>query len=86
MYFIASGTVEVATTPEPTRLESGDFFGAIALVTKEPRKADIVAVDYCDLLVLGLRDFERVLDAHPNLREIVHRTAQERLGTWFGEK
>ena len=86
MYFIASGTVEVATVPKPTRLEGGEFFGAIALITKEPRKADVVAVDYCHLLVLGLRDFERVLDAHPNLREIVHRTALERLGTWFGEK
>jgi CPA1 family monovalent cation:H+ antiporter len=86
MYFIASGTVEVATSPKPTRLESGDFFGAIALITGEPRKADAVAVDYCHLLVLGLRDFKRVLDAHPNLREIVHRTAQERLGTWFGKK
>ena len=84
MYFIASGAVEVATEPTPVHLGSGDFFGAIALITREPRKADFTAVEYCHLLVLEQQDFHRVLDAHPKLREIVHHTAMERLGTWFG--
>ena len=86
MYFIVSGAVEVALKSEPKRLGSGDFFGAIALITQEARKADVIAIEFCHLLVLRWRDFRRVLDVHPNLRDIVHRTALERLGTWFGSE
>lgn len=78
MYFISTGVVEIKTEPEPIRLGGGDFFGEIALLTRQPRSADVVAVSYCELLVLYERDFHKLLDAHPRLRETVTRTARER--------
>lgn len=80
MYFISTGAVEIRMEPEPIRLGSGDFFGEIALLTRQPRSADAVALSYCQLLVLYERDFHRLLDEHPNLREAVHRMARERQG------
>ena len=84
MYFISSGAVEVQVEPEPVQLGSGDFFGAIALVTKTPRKADAVALAYCELLVLAAHDFHSLLDAYPSLRETITRTVEQRQTAWFG--
>ena len=43
-----------ATVLEELRI--GDFFGEVALLTSNPRNADVVAVSYCELLVLRRRD------------------------------
>ena len=81
MYFIASGAVEVRVQPAPVRLGSGDFFGEIALVTDRRRTADVVALGYCRLLVLQLRDLRRLLAADPVLRRRIDEVARERLAT-----
>lgn len=78
MYFIASGAVEV-DVPKPVRLGSGEFFGEMALITRAPRSADVVALGYCSLLVLQAQDFEALLAASPELRDHIHRTARERM-------
>ena len=80
MFFVASGAVEVRLTPEPVRLGSGEFFGEIALLTHRPRMADVVALGYCQLLVLHTRDFDRLLEGDPGLRQRIDRVAQQRLG------
>lgn len=84
MYFISSGAVEILTRAEPVQLGSGDFFGAIALITRKPRQVGAKALGYCRLLVLSARDFDRLLDTHPNLRQTVTDTVHRRLQTWFG--
>ena len=84
MYFISTGAVEVQVEPEPVKLGSGDFFGAIALVTKTPRQVDALALGYCELLVLRAKDFHNLLDTYPHLRETIIRTVEERQSTWFG--
>src|SRR5262249_29308942 len=80
MYFIASGAVEVQLSPAPVRLGTGDFIGEIALVTHQPRTADVVALGYCHLLVLRERDFERLLTANEALRARISDVARQRLG------
>lgn len=79
MYFIASGAVEIDLESQPVRLGTGYFFGEIALVTARPRTANVTALSYCDLLALYTRDFERLLDAHPTLRETIMTVAAERV-------
>lgn len=79
MYFISSGAVEAATKHQPVRLGSGDFFGEIALLTQEPRNANITAISYCQLLVLQLDDFQRITLAHPYLKQRITETASNRL-------
>ncbi len=79
MYFVSTGAVEVDVAPEPVRLGSGDFFGEIALLKDQPRTADVTALSYCQVLALFVRDFRRLLDANPDLRERITRVADERL-------
>jgi CPA1 family monovalent cation:H+ antiporter len=78
MYFVSTGAVEVPIEPAPVRLGSGEFFGEMALVTNQPRSTDVIALGYCQLLTLQRNDFNRVLDANPELKEIINRVAEER--------
>lgn len=79
-YFIAQGEVEV--TPKETRekikLQSGAFFGEMALLSGAKRSADVTALDYCKFLTLSARDFRLFLKKHPILREQIEAKARER--------
>lgn len=81
MFFIVSGAVEVVLD-EPVRLGTGDFFGELGLLTREPRMADVVAMGYCHLLELHADVFERFLAADPAAAAAIRRVASERLGVW----
>jgi monovalent cation:H+ antiporter-2, CPA2 family len=78
MYFIASGAVEVRVDDRIFRLEPGALFGEMALLTGEPRTADVVAVDFCQFLVLDRRDFNQFMARYPALRAAVASIAEER--------
>lgn len=86
MYFISSGAVRVELGEDEARLGSGDFFGELALVTDQPRNADVVALCYCELLVLAREDFESVMADDQTLRDAIRRTAAERLARSRGER
>ncbi len=79
MYFIVSGSVDVDVKGSSVRLEAGSFFGEMALLTGAPRAADVTAVDYCNFLVLSLRDFRQFMARHPAVRAAVAAMAEERL-------
>jgi Na+:H+ antiporter len=79
VYFIATGEVEVRLPREPVRLGSGEFFGEMALLTGLPRQADVVALTYCRLLVLRRADFERFIEANPQVKTEMSRVAEARL-------
>ncbi len=78
MFFIASGAVEVRLETQAIRLESGAFFGEMALLSGERRTADVIAVDFCQFLVLDRRDFNLFMSRHPKLRAAVSSKAKER--------
>jgi CPA1 family monovalent cation:H+ antiporter len=79
MYFIASGAVEVYLPGERVRLGTGDFFGEIALLTRRPRQADVVAIAYTRLLLLRRESFRTFLRTHPNLMHDIRQVATRRL-------
>lgn len=79
MYFIASGAVEVQLPGANIELKAGDVFGEIALITNEPRSADVTAKGYVTLLVLRRRDFQRLARSIPPLRAHLEQIAKERL-------
>jgi len=79
MYFIASGEVEVQLPNATIELKAGDVFGEIALLTNEPRNADVTAKGYVTLLVLKRRDFQRLTRSSPTLRAHIEKIAKERL-------
>jgi CPA2 family monovalent cation:H+ antiporter-2 len=50
----------------------------MALLTGGRRTADVVAVDFCQFLVLERRDFNIFMSRHPALRSAVSDLARER--------
>jgi CPA1 family monovalent cation:H+ antiporter len=61
------------------RLGTGDFFGEMALLSGRPRQADIVALTYCQLLILRRSDLERFMAANPEAKATIDRVAAARL-------
>jgi CPA2 family monovalent cation:H+ antiporter-2 len=78
IYFISSGKVEVSIGTRKIRLEAGNFFGEMALLSGARRNADVTAVDYCELQVMTVRDFQQFMAHNPTLRAEIDRLALER--------
>ena len=82
MYFINKGSVEVVS-PDGGQvyatLNEGDFFGEIALLLKQPRNANIRAVDYCDLYTLDKASFDLAISNHPEFESHIKNMAKERM-------
>jgi CPA1 family monovalent cation:H+ antiporter len=79
VFFIASGAVEVALPQGHVLLGSGDVFGEMALITGEPRQADVQSQTYSRLLVLRRVDFQRLMRANPDLGAKFNAIADSRL-------
>jgi len=80
VYFIASGAVEVRLPgAQRIQLGTGAFFGEMALLTNQPRRADVVALTFCRLLVLSRADFEKFMADNPEARAEINHVAQARL-------
>jgi voltage-gated potassium channel len=79
MYLVASGMVEVDASNGKARLEEGDFFGEMALLTGERRTATVTAIKPTDLLVLDCDDFHRFIDRNPEVAARVRAVAQGRV-------
>ena len=79
MYFISSGAVEVSVRKDKVRLGRGDFVGELALLNDRRRGADVTALGYCQLLVLGGDAFKSLLAMDPAIREAINRVGAERL-------
>ena len=58
--------------------QEGDFFGEIALLSREPRSATVTALRPTDLLVLDADDFLRLVDRLPDIGAKVQAVAKER--------
>ncbi|MGV7221538.1 MAG: cation:proton antiporter [Nitrospinales bacterium] len=80
MYFISSGAIQVDLENKQVHLGTGDFFGEIGLIKEALRMADVIAIGYCELLVLYAPDFFTFLKNNPELADIIDQVAGERLG------
>jgi CRP-like cAMP-binding protein len=82
---VQEGEVEVAVTVENERhvlkrAGGGEIFGEMALLTREPRTASVVALTPVRALVLPVEDFHRLARAEPALTEVLSRLTAQRLG------
>ena len=77
-FFISSGKVDVVIGRRRVTLGPGDFFGEMGLLTGAPRSADVIAIDYCQLLTLDHDDFQRFIAKYPMLKEKIGRIASAR--------
>jgi voltage-gated potassium channel len=79
MVFILSGEVEVDVDPRPLRLGPGQYFGEIALLRDSVRTATVTSLVECQLLVLEVADFRRLLASNPDLQATIMAVAERRL-------
>ena len=67
LYFLLVGRAKVTNVDEDGReiilawLGPGEFFGEMGLIDGSPRSANVVAVEPCELLILGKHEFERCM-------------------------
>ena len=79
MFIIISGEVSVRLDgSELSRLGPGDVFGEMALLTGEPRQADVVALKPVSCLEVDREAFRGVLEKNPLLVNNVTKVFQER--------
>ena len=86
VFFISSGAVEVTLPGEPVTLGRGDIFGEMALMTGEPRRADVTAVTYSQLLVLHASDFRRFLGSNPDVQATIQQIFDSRMSEVVSRK
>ena len=77
-YFISAGEVEVAVAGQHIRLGPGNFFGEMALVSGQPRSADVTALDYSRFLKLTTDDFNEILRRYPDIKAQIVDQAEKR--------
>lgn len=73
VYVIVNGKVKIVTTTSDGRefiltvLGSGQVFGEMALLESAPRSASVITVTSVELVVLGRREFQHLLDTTPSI-------------------
>jgi CRP-like cAMP-binding protein len=80
-FVLVEGAADVKKgTRRVNQLGPGDFFGEIALVTKRPRTATVVATSPVRALVITDRSFRRLLEHQPQIQGKVMSAIAARLG------
>ena len=74
LFLISEGEVEIEREGhEVARLGAGDFFGELALMSGNPRNANVIATKPVDTYVLGKNDFRSAIEASAGFREQLRR-------------
>lgn len=81
VYFISSGQVEIVVNGHKIKAGPGEFFGEMAILTGEPRSADVTAIDFSELLTLSRADFRELLRRYPEMRIPIAEIAKERVAS-----
>src|SRR5437016_4817668 len=85
LFVIAKGKVKVVLYGETGReiilsiLGAGDFFGEMALLDRQPRSANVVAVESSELLGLDREAFQTHLASHPSTAMAIRAEMSRRL-------
>jgi hypothetical protein len=81
IYFLSHGKVEIVSEDgkkDYGTLEDGDYFGDLSLILKERRTASVRALTYCEIFVLGQKDFNHIRAEYPELREVLKQVSSEK--------
>ena len=83
---IAAGEVEVSVERDAkryvlSRVGPGEVLGEMALLTQEPRMANVTALTSGSALVLSAERFDELVTSHPRISELLTLLLASRLGT-----
>jgi len=85
LYIIKSGEVEVFTLDAVreklvlAKLQEGDYFGEISLISGRPRTASVKVLRAAELLRLDKKNFDRIVARHPETLKVLEDSLQTRL-------
>lgn len=78
-FLISDGEVQIEREGhEIARLGSGEFFGELALLTGDPRNANVIAAKPVDAYILAKPDFDAAIAASQSFREQLRRVYFQR--------
>jgi len=80
MYFIASGEVEVVLAKRKVRLDTGLYFGEVAVLRRARRSATATALVRTNLLVLSAQDLHALMSRDSRIAERIKETVEKRTG------
>ncbi|MBF0481077.1 MAG: mechanosensitive ion channel family protein [Desulfovibrionaceae bacterium] len=81
LFIILEGEVSVSRdNAEVARLQTGDFFGEMALLTGEPRQADVAAVSETMCLEVDREGFRVILEKKPETLQTIQQMFASRRG------
>jgi hypothetical protein len=80
-YIIAAGEADVAVDGQHKTLDSGDYFGEIALLRNLPRTATVTAYTDLELYALGREEFVAAVAGHPPSAEAADTVIATRLSS-----
>ena len=67
-YLILDGEAEVRSDGKVVdTLSRGDYFGDMALIDREPRSADVIAIEPTKCFVMSDWDFQGFVKTHPDV-------------------
>ncbi len=78
VYFISAGVLESHMPEHDVRYVQGDVIGAEELLSGGRTEATVRALRFGHLLVMRAREFERLVEDHPVVRDNVERIARAR--------
>jgi CPA1 family monovalent cation:H+ antiporter len=78
VWFIASGAVAVTIDGETRTLGQNEMFGQLGVLTQQPRRALVTAIEPCTLLTLDEARFLDLMKRNPALRDAVCESARLR--------
>jgi len=85
LYIIKSGEVEVFTLDAMreklvlAKLQEGDYFGEISLISGRPRTASVKVLRAAELVRLDKKNFDRIVAGHPETLKVLEDSLQTRL-------
>lgn len=86
MMVLREGTAQVSVTGDDevcrvlAQVGPTSVLGEMALLTKEPRSADVIALGHVEALVLDLDSFSHLIAEYPDLAVVLTHLVAERLG------
>jgi ion transport protein/cyclic nucleotide-binding protein len=80
IYFLSVGEAEVLNNEDKRvdQFNSGDYFGDLSLILKEPRTGSVRANGFCELFVLSEKHFNRIKKEYAEFSEVLKRVSNER--------